>query len=143
MYWGCLQTLLGLWLYLCNFANKHYSYKGVIVTEWRKTDSVSLGLFVFVAAKPPFIAKYAGQFSAQELKKALLVHEYGHSLQSLILGPFYLAVIGIPSLLWGYLGAGRRRRKQLPYGAFYTESWADKLGGRVTGQQAIGELALD
>ena len=32
--------------------------------------------------------------------KHVLVHEYGHSIQSCILGPLYLPVIGIPSLIW-------------------------------------------
>ena len=31
------------------------------------------------------------------------MHEYGHSVQSRRLGPLYLAVIGIPSLVFCYL----------------------------------------
>ena len=54
-------------------------------------------------------------------------HEYGHCLQSRILGPFYLLVIGIPSLLWAaYHTAFRPKRS---YYWFYTERWANKLGG--------------
>jgi hypothetical protein len=37
-------------------------------------------------------------------------HEFGHNLQSLVLGPLYLIVIGIPSVA----------------GAQWTETWADK-----------------
>lgn len=55
-----------------------------------------------------------------------LRHEYGHTRQSLYLGPLYLFVIGIPSLLWAGL---YRIRKTGSYYAFYTEKWADKLGG--------------
>lgn len=53
-------------------------------------------------------------------------HERGHSIQSMILGPLYLLVIGLPSLLWAAIwrpGYGRS------YYEFYTEAWADKLGG--------------
>ena len=39
----------------------------------------------------------------EELSKRLLVHEYGHTIQSLIFGPLYLIVMGIPSTLWGFL----------------------------------------
>ena len=55
-------------------------------------------------------------------------HEHGHARQSLYLGPFYLFVIGIPSLLWACL---YRKHKRGSYYAFYTEKWADKLGGVV------------
>lgn len=55
-------------------------------------------------------------------------HEYGHSKQSLFLGPLYLLVIGIPSILWAWYHQSHRKRS---YYWFYTERWADKLGGVV------------
>ena len=36
----------------------------------------------------------------EEYKKTVSVHEYGHTIQSLILGPLYLFVVGIPSFVW-------------------------------------------
>lgn len=56
-------------------------------------------MFVFVTAEPFFVKKYEGQMSVEELSNQLLVHEYGHTIQSLMLGPLYLAIIGIPSTL--------------------------------------------
>lgn len=82
-------------------------------------------------------------------------HEYGHSIQSLILGPLYLIIIGIPSALlnlfttisfylqsldleskhgketWEYVKEREKIRVELlaNYYNFYTEKWADKLGG--------------
>ena len=53
-------------------------------------------------------------------------HERGHSIQSMILGPLYLVVIGIPSLLWA---AWWNPKRSMDYYWFYTEKWADKLGG--------------
>lgn len=55
-------------------------------------------------------------------------HEYGHCKQSRILGPLYLFVIGIPSITWA---AFYKYNPNDPYGyyRFYTEKWADKLGG--------------
>ena len=56
----------------------------------------------------------------------LLLHEYGHCRQSRLLGPLYLLVIGLPSLGWAlWWHPGRR----VPYSWFYTERWADRLGG--------------
>lgn len=52
-------------------------------------------------------------------------HEWGHTVQSKILGPFYLFVVGIPSLLWAAL-QGNVVKKDCSW--FYTEKWADKIG---------------
>lgn len=57
-------------------------------------------------------------------------HECGHSKQSDILGPLYLIVIGIPSLLHNivhYLCS--KIGIKWNYYHFYTEYWADKLSG--------------
>ena len=141
--WGILQTLLGLMLFLIHYKCKHYSYHGAIVTEWNSNTSISLGLFVFVSAKPFFVKKFEGQICEEELSKRLLVHEYGHTIQSLILGPLYLILMGIPSTLWGFLFGKKRKEQQIPYGAFFTEKWANYLGERVTGEKSIGNLVIE
>lgn len=56
-------------------------------------------------------------------------HEYGHQLQSFILGPLYLLVIGLPSLIWSNCFNKYRSEKKLSYYDFYTEKWANKLAG--------------
>ena len=53
-------------------------------------------------------------------------HEFGHSIQSRYLGPLYLFVIGIPSILWAWWWDPD---KDISYYSFYTEKWADRLGG--------------
>lgn len=58
-------------------------------------------------------------------------HEVGHAIQSLILGPLYLIVIGIPSLVWAILYGWLIKKTPNGYYKFYTEKWADKLGGVV------------
>lgn len=54
-------------------------------------------------------------------------HEYGHCIQSKYLGWLYIPVIAIPSVLhlcvWELFG------RRWNYYDFYTEKWADKLGG--------------
>ena len=67
-------------------------------------------------------------------------HEYGHSIQSRILGWFYLPVIGLPSLLWNIIDwlivepRGGWKRSYKIYYSMPWEAWADKLGNvrRVT-----------
>jgi hypothetical protein len=50
-------------------------------------------------------------------------HEYGHTNQNRILGPLYLPVIGIPSILSAGLGLNSSGHT-----SFWTETWANKWG---------------
>lgn len=57
-------------------------------------------------------------------------HEYGHQIQSKILGPLYLILIGLPSLIGNLVF----RSFNIPKKYYYKlpwEWWADKLGGVV------------
>ncbi|MBQ3140602.1 MAG: hypothetical protein IJC25_01405 [Clostridia bacterium] len=114
--WGFLQTLIGLMVYCKNRKCRHFIHKGAIYTEWPQRGGISLGLFVFV------------QPDADEY---LIAHEYGHTLQSLMLGPLYLPLIGLPSLIWSRLPYFRkmRKEKQISYYSLYCEKWANRLGG--------------
>lgn len=125
--WGVIQTLIGFILFISNFRKKHYLYLGAIVTEWNYSGCVSLGLFIF-------ISKDSGI-----CKKGLIVHEYGHTIQSLILGFLYVPIILIPSLIWCGLPCFKnyRKIKKISYYSMYAESWANSLGERVTGEKSI------
>ena len=58
----------------------------------------------------------------------LLRHEYGHTLQSKMLGWLYLPLVGIPSMFLVLLSRlGLITVEQ--YYSFYPENWADRLGG--------------
>ena len=71
----------------------------------------------------------------------LMVHEYGHTIQSLIFGPFYLLAVGIPSLVWSFWPALVKKREQerISYFSAYPERWANQLGEKATGDTSIGE----
>lgn len=70
-----------------------------------------------------FISKcYHGEYL-----NMIIAHESGHVKQSLYLGPLYLFVIGIPSILWAWSHKWIAPKKS--YYWFYTESIANKLGG--------------
>ena len=143
--WGFLQTLLGFLHFLLFIREKHYFFHGAVVTEWKLKSSVSLGLFVFVTKEPYFYEKLKHRFTLQEAFSRLLVHEYGHTIQSLLLGPLYLIVIGIPSTLWGFLPACAKKRKEhrLSYFSFFTERWANAWGEKVTGCPSMEQLVID
>ena len=59
-----------------------------------------------------------------------LKHEYGHAMQSAILGPFYLLVIGLPSSIWcnSRVVFKWRLAHNVDYYDFPTEKWANILG---------------
>ena len=70
-------------------------------------------------------------FEMSPALERILRHEYGHSIQSMILGPAYLPVVGIPSILWcrvPSLGRSWRSGKRSYY-SFFTERSADRFGG--------------
>ena len=121
--WGFPQTLAGFMLFLAYVHYPHANFHGAIVTRWPRESSVSLGLFIFVSG------------NIVEPKRFLRIasHEYGHCIQSLILGPFYLLVIGLPSFLWAMIPAARRwrTRNAYDYYRFFTERSADYLSARV------------
>jgi hypothetical protein len=66
------------------------------------------------------------------------IHEYGHCIQSLFLGPLYLFV-GIISVIWAGLPyfVKMRREKHIPYTACFVEHWASSWGEWVTKEKAV------
>lgn len=99
--WGLPQTLIGAALYAVHRKDDHFDYRGARATSWNKDTGISLGKFIFVPRK-----------AGGPADRFLLEHEYGHTLQSLILGPFYLLAVGAPSMLWNRLPYFKSKRKR-------------------------------
>ncbi len=125
--WGAAQTLAGAVIYLFCPRGQKQNYHGAIVTEWKHQGSLSLGMFIFLSER-----------MSDERKDKVLVHEYGHTIQSLMLGPLYLIVIGLPSCVWAGLPVCERYRRRKPrsYYWLYPERWANHLGEKITGDEA-------
>ena len=83
--------------------------------------AISLGIFRVYAYK------YLG--NGARYVELVRRHEKGHRKQSMMLGPLYLIVIGLPSLIWAALHSYVKRLEAVDYYSFYTEKWADRLGG--------------
>ena len=99
--WGIIQTLVGLIMCLISYGEKHLFYKGSIATFWKRPYGISLGLFIFIPPQARFYNADKYHFSDDEIRERLVVHEYGHTIQSLILGPLYFLIVGLPSVIWG------------------------------------------
>ena len=124
--WGLPQALVGALIFLVTPTNEsRFRFHGAIVTTWGRREGLSMGPFIFLPRRA---------------SRRLLVHEYGHTIQSLILGPTYLPVMVLPSLIWAGLPLLKRRRelRGTSYYSFYTERTADALGERVTGERSMG-----
>ena len=134
---GILQTFLGLCVFLKNIKCKHFFYHGAIFTEWKSDASMSLGLFVFVSE--------GLSDRSDNYREEVIVHEYGHTIQSLILGPLYLIVIGIPSSVWANFPKliEYRKKNNISYFSLFCEKWANFLGEKVTGESSPKQKFID
>ena len=115
--WCLPQNLVGLLFHL--FVTVYCKYElhsdNVIICDCNlKSGSVTLGKFIFL-----------GECHWNDPN--VLDHETGHAIQSRILGPLYLFVIGIPSLIWANCFGKWRVKHKKSYYWFYTEKWANKL----------------
>lgn len=130
--WGIPQNIIGLLIFLCCTDRKYQSYHGALVSNWnREAMCAGCGMFIFMGKSTSFDTKKA--ISEQKSVQRLLIHEYGHTIQSLILGPLFLFVITIPSALWALLPFFKNRRMQrgTSYYSAFTERWADALGSYI------------
>lgn len=68
---------------------------------------------------------------------------HGHTIQSLIFGPLYLIVMGIPSTLWGFLPYFQHKRDNgVSYFSFFTERFANYLGEKTTKEKSMGNAII-
>ena len=128
--WCLPQNIAGL-IVLMFLPGKHFRYHGALVTIYKKrrflsnTAGFSLGSFIFM---PETWSDYT--------REHLLVHEYGHTVQSLMTGPFYIFIIGLPSVVWCQR-FNRRPRRYAERGITYTDRFpehsANTLGEKYTG----------
>ena len=115
--WELPQHLVGLMLtIICNVKHKE-TINGVKFYSGSFSGGISLGTYVIISDR-----------SYKNNTSNIVQHEYGHTKQSLYLGPLYLIIIGLPSIIWAGLYGTIIPKTTNGYYHFYTERWADKLG---------------
>ena len=115
--WQAPQMLAALIWYICRKKYITAEVEGKFYTVYRGANrgGVALGDKIFLS----------DYYSGEQLA-LVIAHESGHVKQSMMLGPLYLFVIGIPSIIWAAIHNSRSKKS---YYWFYTEAWANKLGG--------------
>lgn len=114
--WQLPQNLLGLAMLLVLRGETRHKL-GDIRFYYLKTfpGGITLGEYIIVGTEQDVMVR----------------HEFGHVIWSRILGPLFLPVMGIPSIVHAWLNEkiGCCARRPEGYYHFYTERLADKLGG--------------
>ena len=115
--WELPQTLLAciIIVFIKGKIVKRQTFRNVNIFYVKDfPGGISLGRFIILDKR----------YSNNELT---IRHEYGHTIQSIYLGWFYLLIIGIPSItriiIWRLL-----KLDSPIYYKGYPENWADKLG---------------
>ena len=103
----------GYLVMMCKDLGVDSRYKQAIVIPCVMRGAVTLGNYVFVGLNSEY--------------KETVKHELGHTIQSKILGPLYLIVIGIPSITYCGLRRLFPSLRKKNYYDFYTEKWANNL----------------
>lgn len=112
--WQLPQNIVGLLFLLFIRGEEKHSLDGITFYEAESFNGgISLGKYIIVYKK----------------RESTIRHEYGHSIQSRYLGPLYLLVVGIPSLIWAAMYGVVISHKKHDYSDFWCERWADRLGG--------------
>ena len=130
--YGLIQNIMGL----CILAvykikgSKSEWYHNALITyiEKKNFGGVSLGMFIF-------INKNVEGDRLHDMK----IHEYGHTVQTMILGPAWLLIIALPSFIWCGLPAlvKLRKKKNISYYWLYCEGWANLCGLAVTKEKFL------
>ena len=103
----------GYLVMMCKDLGVDSRYKQAIVIPCVMRGAVTLGNYVFVGLNSEY--------------RKTVKHELGHTIQSKILGPLYLIVIGIPSITYCGLRRIFPSLRKKNYYNFYTEKWANYL----------------
>ena len=121
--WEFPQKILALVIIKVLSAKQCGEYQDAKLYRWKLKGGMSLSNIIFI----PF------DFNDEQKKEIYyqnyVKHEYGHSIQSKYIGIFYLLIIGLPSIIWAGCFEKYRKKHNKSYYDFYTERFADKLGG--------------
>lgn len=127
--WQLPQNIVALIMYQFLFNKTTVAKRNYAVCYMSKSmnGGISLGNFVYVS------------YNLSKSEPHVMHELDGHTKQSKMLGPLYLLVIGIPSILWA---AFRNKQKHPNYYSFYTEKWANKCANIEAYKEINGNYYL-
>ena len=132
--YGLLQNIIGL-VMLAIYKSRGCEsewYHNALVTyiEKKNFGGVSLGMFIFI-----------NKNTVGDKRHDTRIHEYGHTVQTMILGPAWLFIIALPSVIWCGLPAlcKLRKKKNISYYWLYCEGWANLCGLYGTKEKFLTE----
>lgn len=119
--WGLIPNIVGLLstLILMIFKKKPKKfYRSHYVKVGKLWGGMSLGISTFVDNYP---------------SKHTLYHEYGHSFQNAILGPFWIFLVAIPSFIryWIFEIRYKKGKSNPPYDSIWFEHNATEIGEMI------------
>lgn len=124
--WGLPVNIFGLIGYLVLYKKcRHEKFCNAFITYVpKKFGGVSIGIFIFIR-----------EDANDEWTHDTRIHEYGHTIQCLLLGPLYWLVIGLPSAVWCNFPyfVKMRKEKNISYYKLYCEAWANLWGQKWSG----------
>jgi hypothetical protein len=128
--WQLPQNIGGLFVLL--FTNPEKKVKmnngNMLYIADKMSGGISLGKYSIINSY------YIKNCKTDEDIKNLDVSKHeaiGHGTQSRYLGPLYLPIVGLQSIIWAWMYGTIIPYTKNGYYKFWTEKWADKLGGVV------------
>lgn len=130
--WGLPINLIGLVAFIffaklkrCEHEQFYNSTVTYVPGNW---GGVSFGTFIFINSE-----------RNEAWRRDARIHEYGHTIQLLLLGPLWILAVAIPSFVWCNFKPciKFRKRHDTSYYSFYCEAWADSLGQKYTGLELL------
>lgn len=132
--YAIIQNIIGLCMFIVYKAkgSKSEIYHHAVITyiERKNFGGVSLGMFIFI-----------NKNVTGDRLHDMQIHEYGHTVQSLILGPAWMLIIAVPSFIWCGLPAlvKWRKEKNVSYYWLYCEGWSNLCGLYATKEKFLTE----
>ena len=140
--WALSQNIVGgIGCLLLAMSGRHRreNYHGAVVT-YVDTDNanfggISLGMFIFFNAN-----------AGEQWQHDTRIHEFGHCVQSIVLGPLYWLVVALPSIIWcnapPFAKLHNKKETKYLYYKLYCETWANVWGTVWTGGQFVSDDML-
>lgn len=124
--WGFSVNIVGGMAYLIctrilGYSHQKFGYSHIVYMPWNQ-GGLSMGTFIFIRDEKEKI----------EWLYNCRIHEYGHTWQCLLLGPFYYIVVALPSVIWCNCFENYRKKNNVSYYKLYCESWANAWGEKFS-----------